>query len=93
MRVLIAGCGYVGTVFGQLLSKQGHTAFGMRRNPAFLPDEIKGIRGDILDPKSLENLPDFLDAVVFSVSAGGFSEERYRLAYVDGTRNLLEALK
>ena len=93
MRVLIAGCGYVGTVFGQLLAKQGHTAFGMRRNPAFLPDEIKGIRGDILDPESLENLPDSLDAVVFCVSAGGFSEDLYRSIYVDGTRNLLEALK
>jgi len=93
MRVLIAGCGYVGTVFGQLLSKQGHTAFGLRRNPAFLPDEIKGIRGDILEPESLENLPDSLDAVVFCVSAGGFSEDLYRSIYVDGTRNLLEALK
>lgn len=93
MRVLIAGCGYVGTVFGQLLAKQGHTAFGMRRNPALLPDEIDGIRGDLQDPHSLKNLPEALDAVVFCASAGGFSERTYRSTYVDGTRNLLDAVK
>jgi len=93
MRVLIAGCGYVGTVFGQLLAKQGHTAFGMRRNPALLPDGIDGIRGDLRDLHSLKNLPEALDAVVFCASAGGFSERTYRSTYVDGTRNLLDAVK
>ncbi|MDP9455639.1 MAG: hypothetical protein M3Q60_07555 [Actinomycetota bacterium] len=91
MRILIAGCGYVGSALGLLLAADGHTVFGLRRNPA-LPAAINPIRADLSTPLPPEALPPDLDAVVSTASPGGSSDEAYRTAYVDGPRNLISAL-
>jgi len=36
-RVLIAGCGYVGTALGALLADDGHEVFALRRSVRDLP--------------------------------------------------------
>ena len=36
-RVLIAGCGYVGTELGIRLAEAGHDVWGLKRNPGTLP--------------------------------------------------------
>ena len=93
MRILIAGCGYVGSALGLLLAAEGHTVFGLRRNPAVLPHEITPVRADLSAPLPPEALPPTLDAVVCAASPGGSSKEAYRTAYVDGPRNLISALE
>ncbi len=93
MRVLIAGCGYVGSALGLLLAAEGHTVFGLRRNTAALPAAIKPVRADLSKPLSPDALPPNLDAVVCAASPGGSSDEAYRTAYVDGPRNILSALE
>ena len=92
MRVLISGCGYVGSALGLLLADDGHTVFGLRRNPAELPAVINPVRADFSVPLSPEALPPDLDAVLCAASPGGSSDEAYRTAYVDGPRNLISAL-
>ena len=92
-RILIAGCGYVGTQAGQLLTEQGHDVFGLRRTRTDFPGGFSPVTGDLLDPESLLNIPDGLDDLVITVSAGGFSEEQYRSVYVDGIGNLLDAVR
>ena len=92
MRILIAGCGYVGSALGLLLASEGHTVFGLRRNTAALPDAVKPVRADLSRPLPPETLPDDLDAVVCAASPGGSSDEAYRTAYVDGPRNLISSL-
>lgn len=91
MRVLIAGCGYVGCALGTLLVHEGHEVFGLRRNTSTLPKEIKSVAADLLalNPK---DLPGDLDFVFYAVSPGGSGDEKYRAAYVDGPQNLLDAL-
>jgi nucleoside-diphosphate-sugar epimerase len=91
-RVLIAGCGYVGTALGLRLSAVGHRVWGLRRHPGELPSPIEPLAADLADPSSLAVLPRDLDWVVYAAAAGGFSDERYRAAYVDGPRHLLSAL-
>ncbi len=91
-RVLIAGCGYVGTALGRELAARGDQVFGLRRRPEDLPREIHGVAADLCEPGSLDALPHGLQAVVYAASATGFSDEAYRAAYVDGVRNLLDAL-
>lgn len=92
MRVLIAGCGYVGSALGELLSSEGHTVFGLRRDPASLPDTITPVVADLFHPIPSKTLPETLDYVFYTASAGGSDDVAYRSAYVDGPQNLLEAL-
>jgi nucleoside-diphosphate-sugar epimerase len=92
-RVLIVGCGYVGTALGQELAARGDLVWGIRRNPELLPPSIQPIQADILQTDALPGLlPDAPDVVVYAASAGGFSDHEYRAAYVDGVRSLLRAL-
>ncbi len=92
-RILIAGCGYVGTALGVELAARGDEVWGIRRDPSGLPPAIRPLRGDLLDPDTLARvLPDAPDVVVYAASAGGFSDHAYRSAYVDGVRSFLRAL-
>lgn len=92
MRILIAGCGYVGSALGLLLVSEGHTVFGLRRNTSALPAGITPVRADFSKPLPPNTLPDNLDAVVCAASPGGSSDEAYRAAYVDGPRSLISTL-
>lgn len=92
-RVLIAGCGDVGSALGVMLHQAGFEVWGLKRNPAGLPRGISGIAANLIDPASLEKLPPRLDYVVYTAAAGGYSEDRYRAAYADGIDNLLNALQ
>ncbi len=92
-RVLIAGCGYVGTALGRLLAESGDVVWGLRRSPASLPPSIRPIEADLSVPATLRDLPRDLDFVFYAASPGGSDDLLYRSAYVDGLRNLLQALE
>lgn len=92
-RVLIAGCGYLGTALGLRLAAQGARVFGLRRSPAPLPPPLVALQGDVTRPESLGALPEGVDAVCYAVSAGARSDEAYERAYVRGLAGLLEALE
>ncbi|NIP79569.1 MAG: NAD(P)H-binding protein [Gemmatimonadetes bacterium] len=89
--VLIAGCGYVGTRLAELLVRDGHPVLGLRRDPSGLPEGVLPVAADVSDPATLRDLP-ATDAVVYAVAPGGRSDREYRTAYVDGLRNVLDAL-
>ena len=92
-RILIAGCGDVGTTLGLTLSATGHDVWGLKRHPADLPPPVQPLAADLTDPTTLTALPANLDAVVYSAAAAGFSKAHYQAAYVEGVRNLLNALR
>jgi nucleoside-diphosphate-sugar epimerase len=91
-RVLIAGCGYVGSALAARLAAEGHEVYGMRRNPAALPPGVRPVAADLRDPATLDDLPTGVTAVFYTAAADGGSDDEYRAAYVDGPRNLLAAL-
>jgi nucleoside-diphosphate-sugar epimerase len=93
MRILIAGCGYVGTALVERLVKDGHSVWALRRDGIVLPKGAESVQADVCKPETLSMLPTGIDAVVYAVSAGGYDEAHYRRAYVDGPRNMLNALK
>ncbi len=93
MRILIAGCGYVGSELARLLLAENHEVYGLRRDPAQLPEGVHSVAADLTDVSTLETLPQGLDIVFYTASASGHSEEACRAAYVTGVKNLLEALK
>jgi nucleoside-diphosphate-sugar epimerase len=92
MRVLVAGCGYVGAPLAGALAASGHAVFALRRSDGPWPPGATGVRADLCDPASLDALPPDLDAVVYAASADAFDDDAYRRAYVDGPRNLFAAL-
>ena len=91
-RLLIAGCGYVGAALGQVLARESHSVWGLRRRPASLPPAIRPFEADLSIPVSLKQLPADLDFVFYLASPGGNDDALYRATYVDGLRHLLEAL-
>ena len=96
MRVLIVGCGYVGTPLGAELVKQGHEVCGLRRSPradgALTAVGIKPLAADITRLEELTQLPAGYDWVVNCVSSSGGGAEDYRSVYLQGTRHLFEWL-
>lgn len=97
MRVLIAGCGYLGTEVGSSLVKAGHKVIGLRRTadePDPLPAVgIEPVLGDLTDPASLSGLEGPFDWVVNTVSSSRGGAETYKAVYVEGTRTLLTWLR
>lgn len=89
MKILIAGCGYVGSALGRSLSQKGHEVFGVRRqwSENGLNEPFQKIAADLHDPASLSALPK-ADAVVFC-QAPKHKVENYRDTYFQGTMNLL----
>lgn len=94
MRVLIAGCGYLGTHLATELLRQGHTVVGLRRSSeAATSLAAAGIEPHLADLAQ----PDFppppgpFDAVVYCAAPGrDASIEDYRAVYVEGLRHLLQ---
>ncbi|MDP9937272.1 nucleoside-diphosphate-sugar epimerase [Paenarthrobacter nicotinovorans] len=91
MTVLIAGCGDLGTEVGLRFAAAGHHVVGLRRSPEKLPPEIHGIRADLSG--HVPELPGDVDIVVIAVAADASTEEAYRAAYLNGVKNVLDALE
>lgn len=92
MRVLVAGCGYLGIALGERLAAAGCEVFGLRRRAEALPAAIRPIAADLGDPATLRALPSGLEVVFYTAAAERGDEAAYRRAYVEGVRNLLAAL-
>ena len=92
-RVLIAGCGDVGTALGLTLCRSGHDVFGARRSAHRLPAPLRPLPVDVTDRTLLERTIPGVDVVVYAVAAGRRDEGAYRRAYVDGVSALLDVLE
>jgi nucleoside-diphosphate-sugar epimerase len=90
--VLIAGCGDLGTATGLSLAAQGHAVHGLRRRPEPLPAPLHTIRADLTQADTLHTLPAQIDLVYYIATPASYDDAAYRAAYVDGLRNLLQAL-
>ncbi|MBW2712625.1 MAG: SDR family oxidoreductase [Deltaproteobacteria bacterium] len=92
-RVLIAGCGDVGSLLGTSLAHEGHEVWGLSRNPDQISLGIRPIEADLTDPTSLKGLPAGVDFLFYTAAAGRRDEVTYRQTYVEGLRNLLEVFQ
>lgn len=89
-KILIVGCGDVGSRLAARLVANGHEVTGLRRAAFTLPG-VTALQGDVTDPASLR-LPSGLDAVFIVLSPDGHDAEAYRRTYREGTRHVLAAL-
>ena len=69
-RVLIAGCGDVGTALGLMLWESGHRVFGARRSAHRLPASLCPLSIDPTDHRVVGRTILAPDIVVYAVAAG-----------------------
>lgn len=93
-RVLIIGCGDVGTTLGLQLTERGFTVTGVRRSSAKLPDSFHKVSADLNEAdnfiQTLAQHP--AEIVVFSAAASQHDENGYRTTYLNGINNTLKAI-
>jgi nucleoside-diphosphate-sugar epimerase len=90
VTVLIAGCGDLGTEAGLRFAALGDSVVGLRRSAEKLPAAIAGQSVDL--SLTRPDVPADTHTVVIALAAGTPTAEAYRAAYVDGLRNLLDAV-
>jgi nucleoside-diphosphate-sugar epimerase len=90
VKVLVAGCGDLGTETALRLVAAGHQVVGLRRRVERLPAPIVPLASDLT--ADVPPLPADVDAVVFAASADGRTEDAYRRVYHDGLQRVLDAL-
>jgi nucleoside-diphosphate-sugar epimerase len=93
MRVLIAGCGDVGSILANALLRDGHCVYGLKRNTASLPRGVIPIRADLLKPATLADLPADIDRLVFMPTPASRDLAGYQAIFIEGWKNLWAGLK
>lgn len=91
-RVLIAGSGKIGTRLGEELASLGEEVWGLRRQRIRLPSPLKSLTADLGVPESLQAIPAGITRVYYLATPNAYTDAAYRMTYVDGLRNLLQAL-
>ncbi|WP_439860477.1 NAD-dependent epimerase/dehydratase family protein [Pseudomonas sp. MBLB4136] len=92
-RVLIAGCGDVGTRLGLRLAEGGWAVHGLRRSVACLPAAIRPVTADLQADGCPSGWPKGgLDYLVYCAAANQRDEAGYRAIYVEGLRRVLDWL-
>src|SRR3989338_8356099 len=98
MKILIVGCGYLGTALGVRLAKAGAEVWGVRRSwtgphggtiKTVCP-QLQRIEADLLKPESLAVLPETDFAVL--CQAPSRPEDSYENTYYEGTCHLITCL-
>lgn len=89
-RVLIAGCGDLGTRAARALPDA--QVYGLRRNTALLPRNIRPVSADLLTGEGFAALPEQVDTLIYAPTPGARAECGYQAIYVDALQRLLNAL-
>ncbi len=95
MRKLVIGCGYLGRRVAAEWSAVGDEVFTLTRSLAraeeFHNQGWQAVVGDVMQVSSLQNLPD-VGTVLYAVGFDRSSGLSQREVYVEGLKNVLEAL-
>lgn len=86
-KILIAGCGDLGSGLATNLVAQGHAVTGIRRTKSDFPSGVKGLTGDLV-AMSDDTLPD-VDLIFLIMTPNGRHEAAYRAAYFDTAQVLI----
>lgn len=89
-KILIVGCGAIGSSLAEVLSAQGHDVTGLKRKPPLsAPYPINYVTADINSSASLADLDSDFTDTFFIVSPDQRNEQNYRTVYETGLNNLL----
>ena len=89
-KVLIIGCGDLGTTIAISLFNAGHALIGVRKSSQLLPRGMQTIQADVTQINTLNALENINpNILIYCVSAGGSSDAQYQASYVQGLKNVL----
>jgi len=91
-RVLIVGCGYLGSALGVRLAATGNVVWGLRRDPSKLPLNVNPVEGDVTIPNTFRRIPD-VDVVLYLVRPDREDPETLRSVLSVGPHYLIEAFR
>ena len=93
-RILIAGCGYVGTAAADLFHSAGWLVEGWTHSPGssarLLNKPYPVTAVDLTDRHQVNSRPQNFDLVIHCASTAGGDAESYRRVYLEGIRNLAD---
>lgn len=97
--LVTGGTGFLGAYIIKSLVEKGHRVRALKRRSALpffidknILDKVEWVEGDILDPVSLEEAMNEMDAIVHSAALVSFAKEDRKRMYqvnVDGTANVV----
>ena len=94
VKVMLVGCGDVGSRLARRLLQAGSTVYGLRRQVEKLPSGVIPVAGDVHGAACPQDWPSGpLDYLVYCTAASQHDEEGYRLAYLEGLRHVLNWLR
>lgn len=89
-KVLLIGCGDLGTAIATCLHLAQHEVIGVRQSSQALPHAMQTIQADVTQPSSLSALENLNpNIVIYCVSASASTDESYLAHYVTGLKNVL----
>ncbi len=89
LRVVVVGCGDIGSRVAVLLQQQGHVVHGLRRHTAALPAGVLPIVADLNQPDCPADWPRApIDYVVYAMAAQSMTPEGYQQSYVQGQQHM-----
>lgn len=89
-KILIAGCGDLGSGVGALLADDGYQVIGLKRTPPSDTGPIEYIKADLTKLSDLAGLDTDFDQVLIILTPDGRDVEAYRHVFIDGVNNLLQ---
>ncbi len=89
-KILIVGCGDLGSAIAELLFKAQHEVIGLRISAQSLPHAMQTIQADVTKLNTLNGLS-HLNAhiIIYCVAASAQTDENYHAHYVQGLKNIL----
>ena len=89
-KVLIAGCGDIGSRLAEILSRQGHHVVGLRRNPPVSSNgALVYCKADMTRAEDLASLDADFDQIFFMPTPDHRDIQSYQAVYQTGLGNLL----
>ena len=89
-KVLIIGCGDLGTAIAAHLHQLQHEVIGVRQSNQALPHKMQTIQADVTHSDSLSALNNLNpNIVIYCVAASAQTDENYQAHYVTGLKNIL----
>ncbi|WP_417765253.1 SDR family oxidoreductase [Spongiibacter tropicus] len=92
-RLLIVGCGDIGSGVAEHFLQRGWQVQGLRRQTDKLPEGVSGIAADLSDPESLAALPPLsADYVLMTLTPASYTEDGYQRIFERAMSALLAAI-
>jgi nucleoside-diphosphate-sugar epimerase len=89
-KILLIGCGDLGSNIASRLHLAQHQVIGLRQSSQALPHGMQTIQADVTRPDSLSALENLNpNIVIYCVSASASTDESYLAHYVTGLKNVL----